>query len=292
MDGFVATSHVDWEEEANFSTILHQLERLGERLKDLGIPVPPNSRLETYNRVLAAAVDPNRHSKVPTLPFLARTLLETREMCTIVEAFSKKPITGFRERMRIVLGGNVLASADNQNSQARDTQFELYLAAVAMTSGICVELTEPDLLLTMDGITFSIAAKRLKSEKLIKSNIRKAADQICRCGCPGLVALDISFIEQISKPIFVDTMSAASSLATVLADGFAHEYMPRIQSGRWIASDQVLGICFCVRAHCFLIPDHTPTSALRWTLVDLDRSSANAHVDLVKFANIVGSTKF
>jgi hypothetical protein len=86
---------------------------------------------------------------------------------------------------------SVLPQDDREQSSGRDTQFELFVAAICQSAGLTpVDYEEPDVTCTVDGNKFGIAAKRLKNVQNFDKRVKKAAQQIQNAQRPGIIALD------------------------------------------------------------------------------------------------------
>jgi hypothetical protein len=83
---------------------------------------------------------------------------------------------------------------NDRNSHARNTEFELYVAAVLAAAGYRPEPGEPDIRLRLKGWPLGVAIKRLSSSspKAIERRLREGLEQIDRSGFAGMVALDIT----------------------------------------------------------------------------------------------------
>jgi hypothetical protein len=77
----------------------------------------------------------------------------------------------------------------------RDTQFELYLAAIAARAGLKVDRSGSegaDWVITAPSKRWSLEAKRIKNFNKLEKHIKKAAKQITTLQIGGLIAIDIS----------------------------------------------------------------------------------------------------
>ncbi len=163
-----------------------------DRLRALGIESVANSRLMTMKRVLDRGV-----VSYDDLEF-AIALESIRDLQHIGFALSvlkEHPDTlQFRDLIKRLILDSELPQDDLINSDGRDAQLELYLAAICQNAGMLpVNVEEPDVTCFIDEVKFGIAAKRIKSRKQARSHIRKATEQIQRSGYPGIIVLDLSF---------------------------------------------------------------------------------------------------
>lgn len=124
--------------------------------------------------------------------------LEARRDMTVLafileQAHAKQTVDGFLGKLSRVCDDSVLPQDDPKDSPGRNTQFELFVAAICQAARLFpVEYSEPDVLCALDGMRVGIAAKRIKSDKQIKKRILKASKQIQQSGQPGFIALDTS----------------------------------------------------------------------------------------------------
>ncbi len=82
-------------------------------------------------------------------------------------------------RMKALLAGPELPSEENQASnQARNIQFELWLAATLWRVGVPVTLAEPDLQCKFGEATVLFACKRLLSARKLTKRINEAMHQL------------------------------------------------------------------------------------------------------------------
>src|SRR5256712_12658912 len=91
-------------------------------------------------------------------------------------------------KLRLVLGGAALPGAD-ANPLARNTQFELYVAALFQRAGIPTLLREPDGILTMGAVRLGVAAKRPGGPAHVARLVRHGAKQLRKAGAGGVHAL-------------------------------------------------------------------------------------------------------
>jgi hypothetical protein len=77
----------------------------------------------------------------------------------------------------------------------RNTQFELFLAAIAKRAGLIVSHpggAGADWILSISQKRWSLEAKRIKSFEKMERRVKDAADQIIKSGIGGIIAIDIS----------------------------------------------------------------------------------------------------
>ena len=121
-----------------------------------------------------------------------RSLLEARMFVHIVFRLEKKlrPL-----HWKALVQGALRPEDDGESTPHRDYLLELYVASTAEAAGMAVELTEPDVIVSVAGQTLGIAAKRVKSRKKLLANAKKAARQIeFSAAEKGVVFIDVSHL--------------------------------------------------------------------------------------------------
>lgn len=73
---------------------------------------------------------------------------------------------------------------------------------------------------TSSGASVSIAAKRLRSETKLAKNLRKGRSQVIQSQKNGLIAIDLSFVESIRKPVYVRDLRQHQVVSKVVLDQF------------------------------------------------------------------------
>lgn len=162
-----------------------------EQLRELGFEANPGSRLMRMHKVWQRG--PHKFGTPDFWIALEsdRDMLQLGFVLEQLGAYGDK--TAFVEVVRRMLSDSVLSQHDRKRSPGRDAQFELYLAAVCQKAGMLpVGYEEPDVTCTVAGVSFGIAAKRIKSLQQAGKRIKEAADQIADHKRPGIIALDIS----------------------------------------------------------------------------------------------------
>lgn len=134
----------------------------------------------------------------PDLPVYLTALTESLEVGEITPFLSSCPRDLLVPRLKAVLRGPVLPSDENQSSnQARNIQFELYLAALLSRSGVSVSFGEPDLHCEIGNLTCFVACKRILSTSKLNKRINEATEQLGRAVAPlpeagGVIAVSLS----------------------------------------------------------------------------------------------------
>jgi hypothetical protein len=162
-------------------------------IEALGIPVPPGSRYRRMRDLLVAAngVIPRDHPEIE-LAFEAERDLQLLGL--VLHQFGDHPPPGrFRQLLHDAVSDSVLPQQDRELSPGRDAAFELFVGAVCHSAGLApVTWDEPDVTCVWNGVTYGLAAKRIKSARKLEKNIRDARKQIGRASLPGIIVLDTS----------------------------------------------------------------------------------------------------
>lgn len=111
-----------------------------------------------------------------------------------------KDQSGLKKTLRRVLAGSIVQ--DFELNQAKDYFYELEMAMLLKNAGFAVELREPDIVISENGLTqrYGIACKNLSSEKQIHDHLSKGYKQISDEKLKGFVMLGV---EQIAfKDVF------------------------------------------------------------------------------------------
>lgn len=179
---------------AAFSDILLHLGEFFELCQDLGLQAEAEvGRFGIYrSRIgqLNGEIDQLRagEAEMPVYRKLAadlsRYLVALAESQEIVELLPFLRVCPSRElvpRMRLLLAGPELPSEeDHASNQARNIQFELWLAGTLWRVGVEVELAEPDIRCKIGETTVLFACKRLFSVKRLTRRINEATEQLQR----------------------------------------------------------------------------------------------------------------
>jgi hypothetical protein len=151
----------------------------------------------------------------------------------------------FRRDVRHLRSDPVLPQDDLCHSQGRDYQFQLFLTAICQRGGMLpVRYEEPDVLCTVNGATFAIAAKRLKSDNPARFGDRvfEAIGQIRDRNVPGIVAVDLSFARNRTNQPMISPLH--SQMHGMIADAQNRRLFEVNERDirRWVEGTQVLAV--------------------------------------------------
>jgi hypothetical protein len=171
--------------------------RAAGRLNDLGVHLPPGSRLLSAITRIDRARTRTLIDIVQDADFayrLAESHRTVLEFYVISSALDAIP-GAWRERLAIAIGGHDVPEEDT-SSMPRDAQFELLLVALINLAGFLdVEVSEPDIRVKAGEKWVGIAAKRLTSVSKFRKRLGDATKQIQRqydSGLEfGLIALNL-----------------------------------------------------------------------------------------------------
>jgi hypothetical protein len=201
MPGFKPFSGESSETDQSYDAIL---DRLGDAITAARrrVRVAPSSRLVRSQQAIGRL---KRADKRSVMESIAACLTEHRwdhpyrdSLLALGEArMAIEIIEGLIDHLsdqdlRDLISGSMDPATDAPSARGRDKQFELFVAAILLRSGLPVALTEPDVLFQFGDAIRSVAAKRLISRRNADRNIKKAADQILSAGHPGYIFVDIT----------------------------------------------------------------------------------------------------
>jgi hypothetical protein len=179
---------------ARFDDILRGLSELFEICRDLGLERQAlDGRFGVYRATILhvqSEFGKLRPGSDPTpvyrrismsLPNVLTALAESQEICGIVPFLRTCSQTAVAPRLSAVLKGPELRGLEDEGSnQARNIQFELWLATLLWGADVEVSLEEPDLALRLGNDRILVACKRLFSVHKLTRRINEATDQLRR----------------------------------------------------------------------------------------------------------------
>lgn len=238
--------------EQTLEDILDDLHIIRSRFESKGISINPSCRLCLFEREIQKTIIA-RNLKLPpsdlNWSLLTEGYRDANELKLITS--SDCVLDGGVPILRQILGGTVLPSKDN-NSIARDKQFELFLAAILERTGFEVSLEEPDIVFTSNSQTYSLAAKRVKSEQKIAKRYREAIQQVKRCDYPGFIGMSLDYLirEDADKNIIAGSSEAMDKAGNNILLSFLMDKLgPKIAPYQ---DEQVIGLLMSVVLPSFL----------------------------------------
>jgi hypothetical protein len=183
-----------------------QITKLQSLLRDVGIEIPPGSRIRAFEaaneafiaeEITTASLDDTR------LHALLSGARDVSELYGAAELLLPSADKELLHRFRVALGGYVLPS--DINRLARTAQFELYTASMLCRAGMAVAFAEPDLVALWRGVELAVACKRIESARQYRKRLKEGTEQVERSGLRGIVAVSFDYIRSEHYPGFVDT---------------------------------------------------------------------------------------
>jgi hypothetical protein len=173
--------------------------RLIELLEQNGLAVKPSSRLELVSTRIAqfrgGAITSG--SDREHLESLISAYRDFGEVATAAETLLPSDDPDLIKRFQTALKGAALPYTD-RHPHARNTQFELFVAALFRFAGYRIEWCEPDLLVYLESGPVGVAVKRLSSAGAFAKRLREGGDQLKRAGRRGIVAMNLDALLPIS----------------------------------------------------------------------------------------------
>lgn len=169
------------------------------RYSSLGLKLPPGNRLQRARKFLSQFAGTETPLTLDDEEQLRR-IVESTQSC--FEHYLIARSTGTHsgqlpaEHVRKIeesLTGADTADED-ANSIGRDTQFELFVAAVLTMGGASVRIAEPDLQVLYEGDEVGLAAKRVKRLNKLRRRCKDAVAQIERVGRRGFIAVNADLL--------------------------------------------------------------------------------------------------
>jgi hypothetical protein len=195
------------------------LEHLSTRFR---VAVPENGRhaaaLETLGKwnKTDRSIDLSDHGELRRLTEAHRLAWETFLVTVAAIEDRRNTRTPFiSDKLRLMLDGDLVL--EGRRGLPRDTQFELFLAAMLRLGGLSVARGGPDLLMRYGTTDVGVAAKRIRSLNVdqVQKNARDAAKQIKRAGLRGWIALNLD-----SRFGVIDYAQPEDSLLVEFSDTF------------------------------------------------------------------------
>jgi len=180
--------------EQTLEGILDDYQLIKSRIESKGVALNPSCRFSHFEREIQKTIIARNNKLHPSEVNWSLLTEGYRDIAELKLITSSAVVldTGL-PILRQILSGTPLPSED-ANSIARDKQFELYLAAILERTGFVVSLEEPDILFSYNSQTYSLAAKRVKSEQQISRRYREAIKQIKKHPYPGFIGISLDYL--------------------------------------------------------------------------------------------------
>lgn len=237
-----------------FETMISELEQAMEWLAGLSISTT-RSRFAEYLRTLKR-IDrrwregATRADEIPVDPILMETAaLEAWQLVRTWRGLRDQPPAGLARKLALMVDGPVLEineRSTNSGNSARDSGFELDVAAFFSNAG-AVDLTrDVDVTLNARGIPHFIECKRPSSQKRLSKNLNEASSQIMvelgrsRLACYGIAAISAAKAHFRGWPLIrgrtiEEIRAAIRSWMKRFDDSFLAPWFARQRDGRVVA---------------------------------------------------------
>jgi hypothetical protein len=171
------------------------IEEVAAWLRELGLG-NGSDRLHKYvSEIQKQSPLPASVQEVAELGFI---YLEAREFVDVCRAYKGREDSRLIVKLdRALKGSHRLAEESLQNNDARNTMFELALAASLRLRGVDVELGEPDLTINFPKGQYVVEGKRPFRETGLRANVKDAERQLranLRPGQHGVIAISLNRI--------------------------------------------------------------------------------------------------
>lgn len=189
------------------TTRREQADYIVEHLTRIGVKINPSSRIGRAQRVLRRPeiIQPDD----PDYQIALESIRDNYHLRLIVDTMeAHRESKAFNDAADILRKDLALPQDELKDTPGRNYQFQLYVAALCTNAGLPTRHEEPDITCDVDGTTFGIAAKRLKTIDSLETNVKAAADQIAGAGFSGIIALDLTIAQ---NPTNRRVMSAIES---------------------------------------------------------------------------------
>jgi len=203
-----------------------------EWLKSLGLPVI-GTRLGKYKKVIESF---GENAKILKDDFSAEKIfheflnahMEAVEVIRIYKTLLHRDFSEFSDQLKKVAAGQAFRNRSKDSS--RDFMFELTTASRFIKSGFEVQLNQlADVVVIKEGFPkIFVECKRIKSQKKIRENVKKANEQLKKrisldksSLCKGVVALNVNeLINPDNDMIGIDSVGNLQRMSSGLLESF------------------------------------------------------------------------
>lgn len=228
-----------------YSDLLLYEKRIRDLYSKLGLNFGDSNRISKYFKYLGEIEESRNLDKDKFRALIQKNRAKyyysqfyVLEICKIVDALQNTKLDEniLKEKLTHLVKGTYLLSEENiNNTQARDTTFELSLFSFLYARNLQVKLCSPnpDLQLSTANFTYNIECKRPYTLESLERNIRKALKQLrkTRSGI-GIPTMALS-LEQVilGDDLILDTRDEHSALAFLdaILSRFSQDNLPMIR---------------------------------------------------------------
>lgn len=219
-----------------------------ETICSLGLTLSPDSRLAKMCKLLTER--PNIPFDDPDLEAAKEGAIDVTEFNFIFDQLkdSDKHDRTYLSKVKKAISDSdsVMPQDDPQHSNARDAQFELFVHALCRSSVLVPVELEPftDVGCWLNGVNYTIEAKRIKNIARLQTRIREAAIKINKSNLFGMIAVHSALAMNPENERVTAKLSDAQFSAY-----WGREYQEFITKHKaWILKEVegtiVLGVCF------------------------------------------------
>jgi hypothetical protein len=282
-DSFTLSANVGGSFALDGPSISRLIRSAVSRFESAGAVVNPSSRLPHYASLFDRERATDESESVRDV-----ALLEALQFVAISDSLDADRLRSLAGHLSIAASGSIDAGQDRQDCKARSLQFELFLLSCLQAAGLKVEAREPDIMVTTSrGANIAIAAKRLRSTAKLSKNLRKGRSQVLRSKVDGLVAIDLSFLEAIQKPVYVRDFRHHQIVSKVVLDQFVHVNAKTVMA--LLAGTAVVGVLFHYGAVVHSLEPHSMVVSRRWLLLQTQAPPVNdATHEIIERLQIIG----
>ncbi|MCJ7543919.1 MAG: hypothetical protein MUP47_05030 [Phycisphaerae bacterium] len=166
-------------------------ECLERQLAVLGLQPPGGSRVAEMLAPFQKAEEIQPGDK--RFPAAREAMRDLRMMGFALEQLAGYiPDAVLRDKVRRAMKDPISPVGRRESNPGRDTQCELYVAAICKRAGLSPQFAEPDIICRLGDTRYGLAVKRLQSVDRFQERFRKCCDQIDKSGLPGYAVMDLS----------------------------------------------------------------------------------------------------
>ncbi len=172
---------------AGYGGMKAKIDGFNGALATIGVTMPAGSPLERYFRIVAEFLaDHDASPDEAAKKWVQRdfhewylSMLAVDTVCEAVVKLATHPATDLVHLLKLVLSNDI--SQDYHPSQSKDFLYEMQVALWFQDAGFTVELAEPDLRVSGNGLstTLGVACKNPSSKNKINRRISDGYEQIC-----------------------------------------------------------------------------------------------------------------